>query len=100
MPILPGIQQYLALHASLQLHRLTLVRAGIANIFIGVPTATTLISSTGQISGEVRLKISPIGKGQMDKRAQCSSQEIANLERERIGVVLRQLVLLSEEDDW
>lgn len=99
-PILPGIQQYLALHASLQLNRLTLVRAGIANIFIGVPTATTLISSTGQISGEVRLKIAPIGRGQTDRRTQISTQQIGNVERERIRIVLRQLILLSEKDDW
>lgn len=100
MPILPGIQQYLALHTSLQLDRLTLVRAGVENIFIGVPTATTLISSAGQTSGEVRMKIGPIGKNQTGKRVQYSAQETDNLERERIGVVLRELILLSEEDDW
>lgn len=97
---MPGIQQYLALHASIQLNRLTLVRVGVANIFIGVPTATSLISPTGQISGEVRLKIGPTGRSNSNKGTRPPSEGIDNLERERIGVVLSQLILLSQEDDW
>lgn len=101
-PFLPALQHYLASVTSIQLDRLTLVRVGIANIYLGSPTNATLTSSNGQSSGEVRLKINASAKTSHSRkperrrrRGHGSAHEIG-----RIAMVIRRLVDMAEIDDW
>lgn len=74
-PLFPAIEQYLTHHTSLQLDRLTLVRLGIAGIYVGAPSSSTLATSS-LVSGEVRLKFLA---SKSDRDPQVISRRIANV---------------------
>jgi hypothetical protein len=97
--LVSAVQDYLAEHTSLMPQNLTLVRIGIAGVFIGSPTTTSLIASgqRGQTNGEVRLKLNAIQ--QLRQRGRDRKQH-SPFEAARIAGILRELVKIAEEDDW
>lgn len=85
LPVMPAVHDYLALHTSIHLSRLTLIRVGVANVFLGAPTSTA--NSSGKASsGEVRLKISRQAEGQGQAAL--------------LVAILQQLVRIADEEAW
>jgi hypothetical protein len=84
-PLMPAVHRYLSMHTSIPLARLTLIRVGVANVYIGTPTS--IVTPAGRAStDEVRLKITRDASNESQRRL--------------VETVISQVVRAAAEEGW